>query len=57
MNKSAIGMGTCGGLLMGIFPTLIIGDIIRTVLLAVVGAVVSFFVSLLLANLMKRKNK
>lgn len=57
MNKSAVGMGTCGGLLMGIFPTLIIGDIIRTVLLAIVGAVVSFFVSLLLANLMKRKNK
>ncbi|QNL48958.1 hypothetical protein H8S90_19710 [Olivibacter sp. SDN3] len=57
MNKSAVGMGTCGGLLMGIFPTLIIGDIIRTVLLAIVGAVVSFFVSLLLANLVKRKNK
>jgi len=57
MNKSAVGMGTCGGVLMGIFPTLIIGDIIRTVLLAIVGAVVSFFVSLLLANLMKRKNK
>lgn len=57
MNKSAVGMGTCGGLLMGIFPTLFIGDIIRTVLLAIVGAVVSFFLSLLLANLVKRKNK
>jgi len=55
MNRSAVGMGTCGGLLMGIFPSLLIGDIFRTVILAIVGATVSFFVSLLLAHLVKRK--
>lgn len=55
MNRSAVGMGTCGGLLMGIFPSLLIGDIFRTAILAIVGAAVSFFVSLLLAHLVKRK--
>jgi len=55
MNKSAVGIGTCGGILFGIYPTLMIGDIIRTVILAIVGAIVSFFVSLLLARLVKKK--
>lgn len=55
MNKNAIGAGTCGGLLLGIYPTLMIGDIVRTAVLAIVGAIVSFFVSLLLARLVKRK--
>lgn len=55
MNKSAVGMGTCGGLLIGIFPSLLFGDIFRTVILAIVGATVSFFVSLLFAHLTKKK--
>jgi len=55
MNKSAVGIGTCGGVLLGIYPTLVIGDIVRTVILAIVGAIVSFFVSLLLAKLVKKK--
>ena len=55
MNRPAVGMGTCGGMLLGIYPTLMIGDIVRTVILAVVGAIVSFFVSLLLAKLVKKK--
>jgi len=55
MNKSAVGVGTCGGVLLGIYPALMIGDIVRTVILAIVGAIVSFFVSLLLARLVKKK--
>lgn len=55
MNRSAVGHGTFGGLLMGIYPALIMGDIMKTILLATIGAVVSFFVSLVLGSLIKRK--
>ena len=55
MNRSAVGHDTVGGLLMGIYPALIMGDVLRTILLATIGAVVSFCVSLLLWSLTKRK--
>lgn len=55
MNRSAIGYGTFGGLLMSIYPTLIMGDILKTILMASIGAVVSFCVSLVLGSLTKRK--
>lgn len=55
MNRSAIGYGTFGGLLMGIYPALIMGDILKTILMAFIGAVVSFCVSLVLGSLTKRK--
>jgi len=54
MNKQAIGAGTFGGVILGIFPSLLIGDIIKTVLLAAVGAIVSFFVSLILSRFIKK---
>ncbi|WP_156169755.1 hypothetical protein [Sphingobacterium sp. IITKGP-BTPF85] len=55
MNRSAVGHGTVGGLLMGIYPALIMGDVLRTILLATIGAIVSFCVSLVLGSLIKRK--
>lgn len=55
MNRSAIGHGTFGGLLLGAYPALIVGDILKTILLAAIGAAVSFCVSLLLGSLTKRK--
>ncbi|MGJ1323683.1 hypothetical protein ACR780_13430 [Sphingobacterium faecium] len=55
MNRSAIGYGTFGGLLMSIYLTLIMGDILKTILMASIGAVVSFCVSLVLGSLTKRK--
>lgn len=55
MNRQAVGAGTFGGLILGIYPSLVIGDIVRTAILAMVGASVSFFVSLLLAKMVKRK--
>ncbi|MDH5827331.1 hypothetical protein [Sphingobacterium faecium] len=55
MNRSAIGHGTVGGLLLGAYPALIMGDILKTILLAAIGATVSFCVSLLLGSLTKRK--
>lgn len=55
MNKSPIYCGTLGGMIMGVFPSLAVGDVLITILLASVGAIVSFFVSLVLGNLFKRK--
>ena len=54
MNKQAIGAGTCGGILLGIFPSILLGDVLKTILLAAVGAIVSFFVSLILSRLLKK---
>lgn len=55
MNRAAIGHGTFGGIILGVYPALIIGDILKTILLAAIGATVSFCVSLLLGSLTKRK--
>lgn len=55
MNKTAVSHGTFGGLLMGIYPALIMGDILKTIVLATIGAIVSFCVSLVLGSLTKRK--
>lgn len=55
MNKSAVGHGTFGGLLLGAYPALIMGDILKTIVLATIGAIVSFCVSLVLGALTKRK--
>lgn len=55
MNKSAICFGTFGGALTSVIPALLIGDVVRTIVLAFVGALVSFFVSLVLGTLFKRR--
>jgi len=47
--------GTCGGMFLSIFSNMFIEDLVRTVILAFVGAVVSFGVSLVLKRLIKRK--
>ena len=50
-------MGTASGTLLSIAPNIFSEDILKTVILAVIGAVVSFTVSLLLKGLMKIKKK
>lgn len=50
-------MGTAGGTLLSIVPNLSSDDIAKTVILATVGAVVSFTISLLLKNLNKKHKK
>jgi hypothetical protein len=45
--------GTCGGMFISIFSNMFVEDLVRTVILAVVGAVVSFGVSLVLKKLIK----
>ena len=45
--------GTCGGMFLSIFSNMFVEDLVRRVILAVVGAVVSFGVSLVLKRLIK----
>lgn len=49
--------GTCGGMFLSIFSNVFVEDLLRTVILAVVGAVVSFGVSLVLKSLIKGKKR
>ena len=49
--------GTCGGMLLSVFSNVFVEDLMRTVVLAVVGAVLSFVVSLVLKNFIRRKNR
>jgi len=46
--------GTAGGTLLSVITNIHIGDIGKTALLAAIGAIVSFCVSLLLKVLLKR---
>lgn len=46
--------GTFGGLLLSVFSNLFLEDIVRTAVLAAVGAVVSFVVSVGLKFLIRR---
>jgi hypothetical protein len=50
-------MGTAGGTFLSIVPNLSSNDIAKTVILATIGAVVSFTISLLLKSLNKKHKK
>ena len=50
-------MGTAGGTFLSIVPNIHSEDIARTVILATVGAVVSFTISLLLKSINKKHKK
>ncbi|MCB6099399.1 hypothetical protein [Flavobacterium psychrophilum] len=50
-------MGTAGGTFLSIVPNIQSEDIAKTVILATVGAVVSFTISLLLKSLNKKHKK
>ena len=49
--------GTAVGTLLSILPNLFSDDVLKTIILAALGATVSFTVSLLLKWFMKFKNK
>jgi mannitol-specific phosphotransferase system IIBC component len=49
--------GTAGGTLLSIFANINSGDVLKTAILAAIGAVVSFSVTLLLRLLVKRLKK
>lgn len=50
-------MGTAGGTFLSIAPNLSSDDIVKTIILASVGAIVSFTISLLLKILNKKHKK
>ena len=50
-------IGTAGGTFLSIVPNLNSDDIAKTVILATVGAIVSFMISLLLKSLNKKHKK
>ena len=50
-------IGTVGGTFLSIIPNIQSADILRTVVLAAIGAVVSFTISLLLKSIIKKHKK
>lgn len=50
-------MGTAGGTFLSIVPNIHSEDITKTIILATVGAIVSFIISLLLKSLQKKHKK
>ncbi|MBC8882626.1 hypothetical protein H9X57_02065 [Flavobacterium piscinae] len=56
-NTLSLKVGTAGGTLLSIVPNITSVDVLRTIILAIIGAIVSFFVTLLLKCLTKSKEK
>jgi hypothetical protein len=56
-NTISLRTGTAAGTLLSILPNLFSEDILKTIVLAALGATVSFLVSLLLKWIMKFKKK
>lgn len=57
MNNSSLsntGTGTVCGTLLSILPNIHLDDLLQTVILAAIGAVVSFFVTVLCKRFLKR---
>ncbi|MFV8356834.1 hypothetical protein ACNQGB_11710 [Flavobacterium sp. XS1P32] len=50
-------IGTASGTLLSVVPNILSEDILKTTILAVLGAIVSFAVSLLLKGFTKSKKK
>jgi len=49
--------GTCGGTILAIVGVMDFNDMLKTALLAAIGAIVSFIVSALLKRIFKSKKK
>lgn len=56
-SNNSIPMGTAAGTFLSIVPNIASEDVIKTIILAVVGAIVSFSVSMVLKKFTKSKNK
>jgi mannitol-specific phosphotransferase system IIBC component len=50
-------MGTAGGTFLSMAPNINSEDIVKTIILASIGAIVSFMISLLLKSLQKKHKK
>ena len=56
-NSSSLWTGTAAGTFLSILPNLTSDDIIKTMILATVGAIVSFIVSIIIKRFKKPKKK
>lgn len=56
-SNNSIPVGTAAGTFLSIVPNITSEDVIKTIILAVVGALVSFSVSMVLKKFTKSKNK
>jgi len=54
-TNQQLGIGTTGGILLSVIGQLGVHDVVRTALLAAIGAVVSFVVTWLLQRLWRRR--
>jgi hypothetical protein len=50
-------MGTAGGTFLSVLPNLHSEDVLKTIILAALGAIVSFVISILLKYLIKKHKK
>lgn len=50
-------MGTAGGTFLSVLPNIQSADVLKTVLLAAIGAIVSFTISLVLKSIIKKHKK
>ncbi|HRZ97958.1 MAG TPA: hypothetical protein P5084_10400, partial [Paludibacter sp.] len=55
-TNSNVYAGTFGGMVLSVFSNLFVQDLLKTIILAIVGTIVSFVVSLVLKNFIRRKN-
>lgn len=56
-NSNPTLVGTAGGTFLSVLPNIESEDIAKTIVLAIVGAIVSFTISLLLKSLQKKHKK
>jgi uncharacterized membrane protein YgaE (UPF0421/DUF939 family) len=56
-HNVSLSVGTASGTVLSVIPNIMSADILRTVILAFVGAIVSFTVSLILKKLFKPKRR
>lgn len=54
MKMNDIRMGTVGGMLCSIWASVSLGDVLQTVVMAVIGTIVSFLTSRLLGRCWKK---
>ena len=57
LNGTGTKTGTIGGTLLSILPTISSGEVLRTAILATVGAIVSFIVSVALKAIVQHFKK
>jgi len=56
-NSNNTLMGTAGGTFLSVLPNLHSEDVLKTIILAALGAIVSFVISMLLKYLIKKHKK